>query len=321
METSRRALLVALAVPAGAVAQERFPNRPVRIIVPYAPGGTTDILARLLAERTAGPFGQPVVVENRPGAGGVIGSEAVARSPPDGHLLLMATNGSHAINPAILRNLPYDPVRDFAPVSLLAAVPLVLVVPLTVSANSVAELVAHLRSAAGPFNYGSAGTGASGHLAGEMFKRMSGVTMEHVPYRGDAAAMPDLISGRLVLSFVNLPAAIGAIREGTLRALAVTSSTRSAALPNVPTVREAGLPEFQVDPWYGLMAPAGTPAQAIARLHEVFSAALAEPMVQERLAGLGAQVLAGSPPEFAAALAGDIARYGAVAREGNITAN
>jgi tripartite-type tricarboxylate transporter receptor subunit TctC len=323
MRTPRRTLLAAtLAAPIAATAQEaRFPNRPIRIIVPYAPGGTTDIVARLLAERISGPLGQPASVENRPGGAAVIGSEAVARAAPDGHTLLMATNGSHAINPAIFRSLSYDPVRDFAPVSILAAVPLVLVVPSSLPVNSVAELVAYLKARPGQLTYGSAGIGASGHLAGEMFKRMAGVAMEHLPYRGDAAALPDLLAGRVVLMFANLPAAVPQVRAGALRALAVTSGTRSAALPDVPTVREAGLAEFQVDPWYGLMAPGATPPAVVARLHEVTAAAMAEPAVRARLEGLGAQVIANTPAQFAAALAADIARYTEVARAGNITAS
>jgi tripartite-type tricarboxylate transporter receptor subunit TctC len=319
---SRRALLATtLAWPAAAAAQDAFPTRAVRIVVAYAPGGTTDIVARLLADRISGPLGQPVLVENRPGGGAIIGTEAVARAVPDGHTLLMATNGSHGINSAIFRTMPYDPVRDFAPISILAAVPLVLVVPPELPVRSVAELVAYLKARPDQLSYGSAGIGASGHLAAEMFTRMSGVPMQHIPYRGDGPALPDLLAGRIALMFVNLPAAIGFVRAGTLRALAVASGTRSPALPEVPTVREAGLADFQVDPWYGLMAPAATPAPVVARLNQLTVAALAEPAVQERLAGLGAQVIANSPTEFAAMLAADLARYAAAARAGNITAD
>ena len=323
MTPSRRALLAAIPLlgASAAVAQERFPSRPVRIVVPYAPGGTTDIVARMVAERISGPLGQAVLVENRPGGGAVIGSELVARAAPDGHVLLMATNGSHGINPAIFRRLSYDPVRDFAPISILAAVPLVLVVPAAVPATNVAELVAYLKSRSGTESYGSAGIGASGHLAGEMFKRLADVNPEHIPYRGDAAVMPDLIAGRLVFTFANLPGAIGFVRAGSLRALAVTGDVRSAALPDVPTVREAGLPDFQVDPWYGLLAPAGTPPAIVARLHDLSVAAVREPAAVEQLRSLGAQVIANTPAEFATVLAGDIARYTATARAGNITAD
>ena len=321
MTASRRALLAAFPFigATAALAQERFPNRPVRIVVPYAPGGTTDIVARMIAERISGPLGQSVLVENRPGGGAVIGSEMVARAAPDGHTLLMATNGSHGINPAIFRRLSYDPVRDFAPISMLAAVPLVLVVPSAVPVNNIAELVAYLKSRSDTQSYGSAGIGSSGHLAGEMYKRLAGVTPEHIPYRGDAALMPDLIAGRLVFAFANLPGAIGFVRVGNLRALAVTGDTRSTALPDVPTMREAGLPDFQVDPWYGLLAPAGTPLAVVTRLYELSVAALREPAAVDQLRSLGAQVIGKSPAEFAAALASDIARYTATARAGNIS--
>jgi len=321
VRASRRALLATLAWPAAAAGQEGFPTRTVRIVVPYAPGGTTDIVARLLAERISGPLGQPVLVENRPGGAAFIGTEVVARSAPDGHMLLMATNGSHGINSAIFRTMPYDPVRDFAPISILAAVPLVLVVPAALPVRSVAELVDHLKARPGQLSYGSAGIGASGHLAAEMFNRQVGVSLEHVPYRGDSPALPDLLAGRIAFMFANLPGSIGFVRNGTLRALAVSSGTRSPALPDVPTAREAGLADFQVDPWYGLMAPAATPAPVVARLNQLTVAALAEPAVQERLAGLGAQVIANSPAEFAAALAADLTRYAAAARAGNITAD
>jgi tripartite-type tricarboxylate transporter receptor subunit TctC len=321
MTASRRALLAAFPFigATAALAQERFPNRPVRIVVPYAPGGTTDIVARMIAERISGPLGQSVLVENRPGGGAVIGSEMVARAAPDGHTLLMATNGSHGINPAIFRRLSYDPVRDFAPISMLAAVPLVLVVPSAVPVNNIAELVAYLKSRSDTQSYGSAGIGSSGHLAGEMYKRLAGVTPEHIPYRGDAALMPDLIAGRLVFAFANLPGAIGFVRVGNLRALAVTGDTRSTALPDVSTMREAGLPDFQVDPWYGLLAPAGTPLAVVTRLYELSVAALREPAAVDQLRSLGAQVIGKSPAEFAAALASDIARYTATARAGNIS--
>lgn len=313
--------LVALAASAPARGQDAFPTRPVRIVVPYAPGGTTDILARLLAERIAPELGQPAVVENRPGGGAVIGSEAVARAAPDGHTLLMATNGSHAINVGILPAMPYDPVRDFAPVIMVASVPLVLVVPAAVPATTVQELVRHLRSQAGQASFGSAGNGASGHLAGEMFKHATGLDLVHVPYRGDGPALTDLIAGRLSMSFANLPAAIGHVRAGTLRALAVTTAGRSAALSEVPTMAEAGIRDFEVNPWYGLMAPAGTSPARIERLHGLVAAALAQAEVRSQLARLGAEPIGGTPAAFAEAIRADIARYVQAARAANIRMN
>ncbi len=317
------ALLAAPALVPSARAQgaAAYPSRPVRIVVPYAPGGSTDLLARIVAERIAPELGQPVVVENRPGGGAIIGSEAVARAASDGHTLLMATNGSHAINVAIFRNLPYDPVRDFAPVTIVASVPLVLVVAPNFPATSPQELIAQLRARPGQYSFGSAGTGASGHLAGEMLKRLAGLDLVHVPYRGDGPSLADLIGGRLTMSFANLPAAIGFVRAGTLRALAVSAGTRSPALPDLPTLRESGLPDFEVDPWYGLMAPAGTPPARIARLQSLVAAALALPAVREQLAGLGAQPVGSTPDAFAATLRADIARYVQVARAANIEVN
>lgn len=325
MRATRRSALAtaacAAAAPARPRAQEAFPSRPVRIVVPYAPGGSTDLLARIVAERIAPDLGQPVVVENRPGGGAVIGSEAVARAAPDGHTLLMATNGSHAINVGIFRSLPYDPVRDFAPVTIVASVPLVLVVPAAVPATTPQALVQYLRARPERTSFGSAGVGASGHLAGEMFKRLAGLDTVHVPYRGDGPALADLIAGRLSMSFANLPAAIGFVRAGTLRALAVTTATRSPALPEVPTMREAGVQDFEVNPWYGLMAPAGTPQARIARLHGLVVTALGQAEVREQLARLGAQAVGSTPESFAEALRADIARYVQAARAANIEAN
>ncbi len=323
MLIARRGFVAAaLLAPAMTVrAQETFPSRPVRIVVPYAPGGSTDILARMVAERIAPDLGQPVVVENRPGGGAVIGSELVARAAPDGHTLLMATNGSHAINVGLFQNLPYDPVRDFAPVTMVASVPLVLVVPSATPVTTVAALIEYVRARPQQSSFGSAGNGASGHLAGEMFRSMAGLDMVHVPYRGDGPALTDLIGGRLSMSFANLPAAIGHVRAGTLRALAVTTATRSSALPDVPTMAEAGMPGFEVNPWYGLMAPAGTPAPRIARLQALVTAALAQPAVREQLSRLGAEAVGSTPEAFAAALQADIARYVQAARAANIQVN
>ena len=318
---TRRGALIAAAVLAAPVAraQDSWPSRPLRIVVPYAPGGSTDLLARIVAERIAPDLGQPVVVENRPGGGAVIGSEAVARAT-DGHTLLMATNGSHAINVGIMRNLPYDPVRDFAPVTIVASVPLVLVVPVATPVTTPPQLAEHLRGQR-QASFGSAGTGSSGHLAGEMFKRAERLDMEHVPYRGDGPALADLITGRLSMGFANLPAAIGHIRAGSLKALAVTTAARSPSLPEVPTMREAGVQDFEVDPWYGLMAPAGTPPARIARLQALVATALRQPEVREQLSRLGAQSVANSPDAFAAALRADITRYVQVARAANLEAN
>ncbi len=298
-------------------AQEAWPTRPVRIIVPYAPGGTTDIVARMVAERLSPSLGQPMPVENRPGGGAVIGSEMVARAT-DGHTLLMATNGSHAINVALMQTLSYDPLRDFTPITIVASVPLVLVVPSSLPITSVEALTAYIRARPGQVSFGSAGIGASGHLAGEMFKYAARLDMVHVPYRGDASLLPDLMAGRHVMAFANLPGAIGQVRAGTLRALAVTTEARSAALPDVPTMREAGMADFVVDPWYGLMAPAGMPPARAARLQSLIAAALTEAEVRDQLTRLGAQPIGNTPDAFAAALRADIDRYVAIQRAVNL---
>lgn len=310
--------LCAALLAVGARAAEWQPSRPVRIVVAYAPGGTTDLMARLLANGLAPRLGQPVLVENRPGGGAVIGTEFVARAPADGHTLLMATNGSHGINSGLFPNLSYDPVRDFVPVMRVATVPLVLIVPRTAPARSVADLVGAVRAAGTGASYGSAGVGSSGHIAAELLKRLAGLSMEHVPYRGDSSVLPDLMSGRLTLMFGNLPGVLEQVRAGTVRALAVTGARRAAALPEVPTVEEAGLGGFDVDPWYGLVAPAGTPAEAVARLHREAAAILREPETGRQMAILGAQPDGGTPDAFGAIIRADVERYTGIIRQAGI---
>lgn len=307
MTLQRRELLAAaLTLPAGAWAQGAWPNKPVRIVVPFAAGGTTDILARALAPELQRVFGQPFVVDNKPGAGGNTGAAEVAKSAADGYTLLMGTVGTHAINPSLYPKMPYDHVKDFAPVTLVAGVPNVLVLnPATaqrLGVNSVADLVRVLKSNPGRLNMASSGNGTSIHLAGELFKSMTGTFMVHIPYRGSGPALIDLMGGSMDLMFDNLPSAIPHIRSGKLKALAVTSSQRSSALPDLPTVEEAGGPQlkgFEASSWFGLLAPAGTPADIVARIQAESAKALATPAMRERLQAQGAIPSGNTPAEFA----------------------
>jgi tripartite-type tricarboxylate transporter receptor subunit TctC len=296
-------------------------GRPIRLIVAFAPGGATDVAARLLAERLAEGLGQPVVVENRAGAAGIIGTEAAARSPADGLTLLMGTISTHAMNlPLYGRRLSYDPVKDFAPVSRVATGPNLLVVHPSVPARSVAELVALAKAKPGGLAYGSGGNGTSTHLAAEMFKAMAGVDLLHVPFRSTAPAATALAAGQVQVMFDTIISALPLVREGQVRALAVTAPERLPALPDLPTVAET-LPGFEMGIWVGLFVPAGTPAAAIARIDAATRAALAMPGLQARLEGIGAQPFPAGPEEFAAFLQAEIARWTQVVEAARITAD
>ncbi len=306
MEITRRAALSALAaLPLAARAQSGWPNKPVRIVVPFAAGGTTDILARALAPELQRVFGQPFVVDNKPGAGGNSGAAEVAKAGGDGYTLLMGTVGTHAINPALYPKMPYDHVKDFVPVTLVAGVPNVLVMnPASAQkygVNSVADLVKALKANPGRMNMASSGNGTSIHLAGELFKAMTGTFMVHIPYRGSGPALIDLMSGNMDLMFDNLPSAMPHIKSGRLKALAVTSGVRSAALPDLPTVAEAGgeaLKGYEASSWFGLLAPAGTPADVAGRLQQEAAKAMATPALKERLLAQGAIPSGMTPAEF-----------------------
>lgn len=287
------ATLGASLLPGRAFAQSGWPNKPVRIVVPFAPAGTTDILARAIAPELSKAFGQTFIVDNRPGAGGNIGADVVAKSPPDGYHLLMGTVGTHAINAALYPKMTYDPVRDFAPVVLVAGVPNVLVMnPAKAQAygiKNVADLIRYARAHPGKLNMASSGNGTSIHLSGELFKSMTGTFMLHFPYRGSGPAILDLVAGTMDLMFDNLPSALPQIKSGKLIALAVTSAQRSAALPDVPTIAEAGpVKGFDASSWFGLFAPAGTPKEIVARLQQETARALQTPAVKERLVTQGA---------------------------------
>jgi tripartite-type tricarboxylate transporter receptor subunit TctC len=291
----------------------------VRIVVPFAPGGTTDILARTLAPELSKAFGQSFVVENRGGAGGNIGAEVVAKAPGDGYTLLMGTVGTHGINKSLYSKLPYDPQKDFAPITLVAGVPNVMVMSTKraqdLGINSVADFVKHAKANPGRLNMASSGNGTSIHLAGELFKARNGIFMTHIPYRGSGPAMTDLLAGNMDVMFDNLPSAMPHIKAGNLKAFAVTSAVRSEALPDVPTVAEAGkLPGFEASSWFGLLAPAGTPADVVSRLQQETAKALNLPAVKERLLAQGAIPSGNTPAEFAALIDAEIKKWEAVVK-------
>ncbi|MFO1316482.1 MAG: tripartite tricarboxylate transporter substrate binding protein [Burkholderiales bacterium] len=317
----RTALRAAAAVAVAALAalahaQAPYPAKPIRIVVPFPAGGTTDILARAVAQKLTEATGQSAVVDNRPGAGGNIGAELVAKSAPDGYTLLMGTVGTHAINASLYPKMPYDHVRDFAPVILVAGVPNVLVVNPSVPANSVQELIAYMKANPGKVNFASSGAGTSIHLAGELFKTMTGVQMTHVPYKGSAPALADLVGGQVQIMFDNLPSALPQIKAGRLRALAVTSAQRSSALPDVPTVAESGIPGFEASSWFGLLAPAGTPKEVVAKLNGEVAKWLATPEAKEKLAAQGAIVAAGlAPDDFVRHIAAETTKWQKVVKE------
>ncbi len=312
------ALLSALAPWASARAQA-WPSKPLRLIVGYAPGGTTDILARLVAPHLATALGQPVVVENRPGAGGNVGTAAVARAEADGYALVMGTGGTLTINPAIYAQMPFDPEKDLAPVSLIAAVQNVMAVNAELPVRSVAEFIAYAKQRPGQVFFASSSVGSASHVAGELLNILAGVQMVHVPYRGSAPALADLVAGHGVqVTLDNLPAFIGAIQDGRLRALAVTGANRSPVLPDVPTMQEAGVRDFEVTTVFGLLTTGGTPAEIVARLHRETVAAVRRPEITQRIKDLGAEPVASTPDEFAAVIARDIAKWRDVVRRAAI---
>lgn len=292
------AVLVA-SVTVAAPAQAEFPEKPIRLILPYPPGGPTDLLARVVAAEMSNTLGQQVVVDNRPGASGMIGAEQVARATPDGYTFL-ANASLHVINPSIYPDMRYDAIKDFAPITQLAAVPLVLVVPPSSPIKKIQDIETVNSKNPGKLSFGSAGTASSQQLAGESFKIAAGIDMLHVPYRGSSPALADLVGGQIDLMFDSMPSAMPFITSGQLRAVAVTTSKRAAALPDVPTVAESGYPGFDISTWYGFWAPAGTPEPIVTKLSEHAAMALKTPQVRERYAAMGAEPVGSSPAEFAA---------------------
>src|SRR4051812_41504492 len=301
-------------------AQDAYPSRPVRLVLPFPPGGGTDILGRLVAERLAAALGQPVVVENRGGAGGNVGAEAAAHAAPDGYTLLLAAP-SLTISPSLYSKLPYDPFKDLAPISLVATVPNLMVTHPSVPAATLKEFIALAKSKPGQMNFGSGGSGTSNHLAGELFNSVAGVKLVHVPYKGVNLAMNDVLAGNVHLVVIGVPAVAPHVKAGRLRALAIVAPRRSAALPEVPTVAEAGLPEYEVSTWYGLLATAGTPRPVIARLNAEIVRIMHAPELGERLAAMATEPRTSTPEEFAAYLAQEHAKWGDLIRKAGLRAD
>jgi tripartite-type tricarboxylate transporter receptor subunit TctC len=295
-------------------AHAQYPAKPIKIVVPFLPGGTTDILARAVAIELTKALGQAVVVENKAGAGGNIGADSVAKSTADGYTLLMGTVGTHAINVSLYPKMPYDAVKDFAPVSLVAGVPNVLVATPAFAANSVKDLIDMAKKSPDAVTFASSGSGTSIHLSGELFKQLAGVQMTHVPYKGSSAALPDIMSGQVNVMFDNAPTVMPHIRGGKLKALAVTSSKRSPALPNVPTLAEAGLAGYEASSWFGVLAPAGTPKEIIDTLSQTIAKALQTTDMKDRLAGQGAEAVGNTPEQFAAHIKTEIDKWAKVVK-------
>lgn len=301
------AACLALAQPAQA---QDYPSQPVRIVVPFAAAGTSDTVTRILSQPLGQAWKTPVVVDNRPGAGGNIGSDIVAKSAPDGYTMLMGTVATHGINASLYKDLSFDPVKDFAPVSLVASTPSVLMVNKSVPVSTVAELIAYAKEK--PLYFGSSGNGSSHHLAGELFNSMADLKMTHVPYRGTAAAITDLIAGRVQVIFDTLPSALPHIKSGELKPLAVTSLKRDPALPELPTIAEAGLPGYEVGSWYGLLMPAGTPDGIVKTASETVARVVRDPDTNGRLLAQGATPVGSTPAEFAAHIERELAKWAPV---------
>ncbi|MBA2961080.1 MULTISPECIES: tripartite tricarboxylate transporter substrate binding protein [Ramlibacter] len=307
-------LLGAALLPARAA----WPERPIRLIVAFPPGGGTDIVARLLAPALSQRLGQPITIDNRGGAGGNIGTDAAAHAAPDGYTLLMGNIAPNAINASTFKHLPYDPEKDFAPISLVAVTPNILVVNPSVPAQSVADLIALAKSQPHSLNYPSAGRGTSSHLAGELFNTMARVDMVHVPYKGGGPAFTDLLGGQVQLFFATMPAAMPFVKSGRLRPLAVTSSQRSATLPDLPTIAESGLPGYSAVTWYGLLAPRGTPADIVQKVSREINEILKLPATREQLIAQGFEPAGSSPSDFAGFISAEIVKWGRVVKAAGI---
>ena len=317
---SRRMLVTTVAFvlalgASSAFAQAAWPAKPIRLVIPFPAGGSTDIVGRLIAEKLSQSLGQPVVVDNRGGAGGTTGSDVVAKAAPDGYTLLMGTSSTHAIAPALYPKLPYDVARDFAPITLLGTATILMVVHPSVPAKSVTEFVALAKSKPGQLMFGSTGNGSVSHLTAEHFKTASGIDMQHVPYKGDTPMTLDLVAGRLHVAFGTAVAFLPQVQAGKLNALAVTDAKPSPVAPQLPTVAASGLAGFEALQWFGLLAPAGTPKDILTRLHSEVAKALQLPEVQERLQGLGMQIVGGSPDQFGSFMRSESVKWGRIVRD------
>ena len=314
----RHLLAIALAAAAATSFAQSYPSKSIRIVVPFPPGGIADVMARVFGQKFSDSWGQSVVVENRAGAGGNIGAEIVAKSPPDGYTLVMGSIGTHSVNISLFSKMPFDPVRDFAPVALVIKSQNLLVVHPSVPAKSVKELIALARARPGQLAYASAGNGTAGHLAGELFKALAKIDLVHIPYKGNTPAIADLMGGQTSMTFATMPTVLPQVKGNRLRALAVTGAQRSPALPNTPTVAEAALAGFDVTNWIGIFAPAGTAPDIVNKLNAEIMRIMRLPDVEPRLAAEGAQFTPNTPAEFGAFVKSEIAKWGKVIRDAGI---
>ena len=310
------ACLTTLLFAGNALAQSdaQYPVKPIRMIVPSAPGSGPDIMARAIGQKLSESLGQSIVIDDKPGAGGIIGSETAAKAAPDGYTLIMSNAGSHAVNASLYAKLPYDPVRDFAPVTLVAMAPNILIVHPTLPVRSARELIALAKAKPGALTFGSGGNGSTAHLSGEMFKTMAGINIVHVPFKGSPAAVIGVISGQIAMAFPNIPPALPHVRSGKLKALAVTTAKRSAAVPELPTVAESGLPGYEATAWFGVLAPAATPPQIIASLNAAIVKIVRTHDMQERLMAEGSEAVGNTPEQFGQIIRNDIAKWAKVVK-------
>ena len=308
-------------VAGGAFAQNDYPNRPIRMIVGFAPGGGTDIMARVVATRMSEHLGQSVIVENRPGNSGILGAQAVVKSPPDGYTLMMGVMSLNTIQPHLVSNLGYDPIKDLTPINLVASVPHFILVPPSLGVNSIAELIAYAKAHPGKISYPSAGTGTSTHLAGEMFRMQAGnLDIVHVPYKSAGHSMPDLLAGRVQVGFETLPTTAAYVKQGKLKALAITSPRRNAEFPNVPTTAEAGLPQYRLRTWYGVFGPGGMPSPLVKKLHAEIARAVQSPDSKSKLVEMGMDdSVTPTPEDFAAMVRSELDYFGKLVKQAGIT--
>jgi tripartite-type tricarboxylate transporter receptor subunit TctC len=312
-KTTIACLLAAMTMPAFAAEDaQNYPSKPIRLVVPFTPGGSTDILARVIGVKLTEAWGKQVVIDNRPGAGGNIGVDLVAKSPADGYTLVMGHIGTFGVNPTLYPKLPYDPIKDFQPITLVALVPNMLSVNPALPAKSVKELIALAKAKPGTINFGSGGNGSAAHLAGEYFKLMTKTEITHIPYRGTSPAVTDLIAGQIQMIITGVPPTLNFVKTGKLRALAVATSKRLPLLPDLPTISEAGVPGYEATQWYGVLAPAGTPKPIVAKLNAEMAKAIKGPDVREKLAADAAEPVGNSPEEFGAFIKKEIARWAPV---------
>ena len=313
-------LSLALTAPLLALADSPYPDKPIRFVVPYPPGGGTDVVARIVQQRLQVALGQPIVIDNKGGAGGSLGTDIVAKAAPDGYTVLF-TLSSHTINPAIFPKLPFDTIKDFEPVGLVASLPQLLASNMAVPVRNVADVVAQAKAAPDKFSFASVGNGSPGHLAGELMVLRTGAPMAHIPYRGGGPAVTDVIGGQVPLLWVSIPAAAAQVKAGKLRALAVSTTKRSPAFPDVPTMQEAGVADFEVDSWYAMLVPAKTPRPIIERLNKALNTVLAEPAIRAQLIDQGADAVGGTPEALAKVIAAEVPKWIKLAKDANIKAD